>query len=206
MSYVTYKFSKELVEINATSRQSKQLRLYKIFDDKDRLAGEFFIYPKQYLIRFNDREITIEVISKFLKKTKHFLVDKKDHEKVGEYEVFGGNGVNHFWQDVPSSPTGTIKLGDSLFHFRRIPPDVRRAFLKPDTWGYFKFRLYAVKGEEFYEYSLKIDIPAWSNRYFFKFEPFVGTIESNADNVFAILAGLYLMELEFEFEDNKTDG
>jgi hypothetical protein len=203
---VNFKFSKELIDKDSTNRPSKQLRLYKILDDKNQLLGQFLYYPKEQVISFNDREISIEVVSKFLKKTKYFLVDKKDNKQVGEYEIFGGFGVSHFWQDVPSSPTGTIKLGDTIFNFRRIPTDIRYSFLKQDTWGYFKFRLYTIKGKEFYEYSLKMDIPVLSKSHYTKYRPFVGTIESNSDNVFAILAGLYLMEVEFDFEDTKDDG
>ncbi len=203
---MNFKFSKELIDKDSTNRPSKQLRLYKIWDDKNQLLGQFLYYPKEQVINFNNREISIEVVSKFLKKTKHFLVDKKDNKQVGEYEVFGGFGVNHFWQDVPSSPTGTIKLGDTLFNFRTIPADIKYSFLKQETWGYFKFRLYATKGLEFYEYSLKMDIPVWSKPHYTKYGPFVGTIASNFDNVFAILAGLYLMEVEFDFEDTKDDG
>jgi hypothetical protein len=203
---VNFKFSKELIDTGSTNRPSEQLRLYKIVDDKDQLLGQFFYYPKEQIINFHNREISIEVVSKFLKKTKYFLVDRKDNNHVGEYEIFGGFGVNRFWQDVPSSPTGTIKLGDTLFNFRRIPADTKYSFLKQETWGYFKFRLYAIKGQEFYEYSLKMDIPVWSKPHYTNYRPFTGTIVSNSDNIFAILAGLYLMEVEFNFEDTKDDG
>ena len=203
---MNFKFSKELIDTDTTNRPNKQVRLYKILDGKDQLLGQFFYYPKEQVIYFSDREISIEVVSKFFKKTKFFLVDKKDNNQVGEYEIFGGFGVNHFWQDVPSSPTGTIKLGDALFNFRRIPSDIKFSFLKQETWGHFKFRLYAIKGQEFYEYNLKMDIPVWSKPHYTKYRPFVGTIESNSDNIFTILAGLYLMEVEFDFEDTKDDG
>lgn len=199
------KFSKELIDTDPTNRPSNQLRLYKISDDKDRLLGQFFYYPKEQIINFNDREISIEVVSKFLKKTKYFLVDKNDNRQVGEYEILGGFGINPFWKDVPSSPIGTIKLDNALFNFRRIPADIKYSFFRQETWGYFKFRLYAVKGQEFYEYSLKMDIPALSKPNYTKYRPFVGTIASNSDNIFAILAGLYLIEMEFDYED-KVDG
>ena len=203
---MNFKFSKELIDKDSTNRPSKQLRLYKLLDERNQLLGQFFYNPKEQIINYDDREISIEVVSKFLKKTKYFLVDRKDNKQVGEYEIFGGYGVNHFWQDVPSSPTGTIKLGDTVFNFRRIPADIKYSFLKQETWGYFKFRLYAIKGKEFYEYSLKMDIPVLSKPHFTKYRPFFGTIVSNSDNVFAMLAGLYLMEVEFDFEDTKDDG
>lgn len=203
---MNFKFSKELIDNNPSSSHITQLRLYKILDEKDQLLGQFFYYPKEQIINFDDKEISIEVSSQFLKKTKHFLVDKKENKQVGEYEIYGGFGVNHFWQDVPSSPTGTIKLADTVFNFRRIPPDIKYSFLNQETWGYFKFRLYAIYGQEFYEYSLKMDIPVWSKPHSIKYRPFIGTIESNSDNVFAILAGLLFMEVEFDFEDKKDDG
>ena len=203
---MNFKFSKELIDSNPTNRPNKQLRLYKLLDGKDQLIGQFFYYPREQIITFEDREISIEVVSTFLKKNKYFLVDKKDNEQVGEFEILGGFGINHFWQDVPSSPTGTVKLGDTLFNFRRIPADIKYSFLKQQTWGYFKFRLYAIKGKEFYEYSLKMDIPVLSKSHYTKYRPFVGIIVSNSDNIFAILAGLYLMEVEFDFEDTKDDG
>jgi hypothetical protein len=203
---VNFKFSKELIGNDTTNRPNKQLRLYKILDDKDQVIGQFFNYPKEQIINFGDREISVEIVSKFLKKTKYFLVDKKDAKQLGEYEILGGFGVNHFWQDVPSSPTGIITLGETVFNFRRIPADIKYSFFKQETWGYFKFRLYTIKGKEFYEYSLKMDIPVWSKSHYTKYRPFVGTIESNSDNVFAILAGLFLMEVEFDFEDTKDDG
>ena len=117
---MNFKFSKELIDKDSTNRPSKQLRLYKLLDERNQLLGQFFYNPKEQIINYDDREISIEVVSKFLKKTKYFLVDRKDNKQVGEYEIFGGYGVNHFWQDVPSSPTGTIKLGDTVFNFRRI--------------------------------------------------------------------------------------
>jgi hypothetical protein len=87
-----------------------------------------------------------------------------------------------------------------------MPSDIKHSFFKQETWGYFKFRLYANKGQEFYEYSLKMDIPVFCKSHFTNYRPFEGTIKSNSDNVFAILAGLYLMEMEFDFEDTKDDG
>jgi hypothetical protein len=203
---VNFKFSKELIVIDAANRPSEQLRLYKVADENDQLLGQLFYYQDQQIIAFDDRKISIEVMRKFLKKSTYFLVDKRDNTQVGEYKVLGGFGVNYFWQDVPSSPTGTISMGDKSFVFRRIPPDISHSIFKRETWGYFKFRLYANKGQEFYEYSLKMDIPLWSKPYYTRYQPFVGTIESNADNVFAILAGLYLMEMEFKFEDTRHDG
>lgn len=200
------KFSKELVSNDSTKRPDNQLRLYKILDDKDQLIGQFFYYPKEQIIKFSDREISIEVFTKFLKKTKSFLIDKKDNRQVGEYEIFGGSGVNHFWQDAPSSPTGIITIGDTTFNFRRIPPNIKYSFLNQDTWSYFKFRLYSIKGTEFYQYSLKMDIPVLRNANYIKYTPFVGIIESNANNIFAILAGLFLMEVEFDYEDTKYNG
>lgn len=201
-----FTFCKELIDKNSTNRPGKKLRLYTLLDDQNQLIGQFFYYPKEQIIIVNDQEISIEVAPKFFKKTKYLLVDKKDSKQVGEYNILGGYGINHFWQDIPSSPTGTLTLGDTVFNFRRIPPAIRYSFLKQDTWGYFKFHLYAIKGTEFYEYSLKMDIPVWSKSHYTKYRPFVGTIESNSDNVLAILAGLYLMEMEFDFEDTKNDG
>ena len=203
---MNFKFSKELIDNGSANTPSKQLRFYKIMDDKNQVIGQFFYYPKEQKINFGDREISIEVVSKFLKKTIRFLIDKKDNKQVGEYEIFGGHGVNYFWEDVPSLPTGKIKLGDQVFNFRRISTGIESSFFKQDTWGYFKFRLYTIKGNEFYEYSLKLDIPVWSKPHNTKYRPFVGTIDSNCDNVFAILAGLYLMEVEFEFEDTENSG
>lgn len=204
--FVNFKFSKELVDTDSANRPGKQLRLYKVLDDKDQVLGQFLYYPKEQIISLADRKISIEVVAKPLKKTKYFLVDKKDNEQIGEYEICGGFGVNHFWQDVPSSPTGTIRLGDTLFNFRRIPADIRHLLVKQETWGYFKFRLYAIKGQAFYEYSLKMDMPAWSKPRYTNYRPFSGTIVANSDNILAILAGLYLMEVEFDYEDSKDDG
>lgn len=86
-----------------------------------------------------------------------------------------------------------------------IPPEIRYTAFKQDTWGYFRFRLYAVKGNEFAEYSLKMDIPVWRTESFANI-PFTGTIETNSQIMMAMLAALYLMEKEFEIEDNKSYG
>ncbi|MBK7885635.1 MAG: hypothetical protein IPJ81_18995 [Chitinophagaceae bacterium] len=147
---MNFKFSKELIGL--PNKPTNQLRLYKLLDDNNQVVGQFFYYPKEKLICFGDRELSIEVITKFMKKTKYFLVDKNNNKQIGEYEIFGGSGTNTFWQDVPSLPTGTIKIDGILFNFRRIPTGIKYSFLKQDTWGYFKFRLYAIKGQEFYEY------------------------------------------------------
>jgi hypothetical protein len=203
---VKFTFSKELIDIDTTNKPHKQLRLYKVFDDKNQLIGQYHHYPKRQIINFEEKEISIEVISGFLKKRKHFLIDKKDKKQVGEFEITGGFGINYFWKDVPSSPAGTIKYGNKLLNFRRIPTGINYSFLKPETREYFKFRLYATKGNEFYEYSLKIDFQARGKPYPVKYKPFSGTIESNSCDIFAILAGLYLMEMEFDFEDRKDNG
>ena len=199
-------FSKELIDNDPTTKRGKRSSQYKILDAKNNLLGQFFHSSEEPLIYVGDKEISIDTVSKFLKKTKHFLVDNKDRKQIGEYEILGGHGIDHFWKDIPSSPTGTIKLNDTLFNFRRVAPDVRYSFLKQETWGYFKFRLYAIERKEFYEYCLKMDVPIYDKPNQTKWRPFLGTIESNSDNILAILAGLYLMEIEFAFEDSKNNG
>lgn len=198
---MNFRFTKELIGNSSTNRPDKQLKLYKIFDDREVLRGQFFYYPEKQIISFENREILIEVGSKFFKKTKYLLTDKKDGKQVGEYEISGGIGISLFWQDVPTLPTGKVILNNMVFNFRRIAPDVSYSSLKQEYWNYFKFRLYAVKGDEFYDYSLKLDTSIVSKSNLVKHRPFIGAIESNSDNVFAILAGLYLMEIEFDNED-----
>lgn len=200
---MNFKFSKEIIKADQTKPGRGQLRLYKVFDEDDQLLGQFFMYPTEQILHFKDKKFSVDVVSRPKKKS-IFLMDTNNNEPIGEYEVFGGTGVNYFWQDVPSSPTGTIRFGDREFKFRRIPAEVRYLIFSRETWGYFKFRLYATKGQEYYEYSLQMDIPVWNHTN--RFTPFTGTIESNADNPLAALAGLYLMEVEFRFEDSKTSG
>ena len=203
---MNYKFSKELIDEYPDDKPYRQLRLYKIYDNKEQILGQLFYYRDEQYFVFGDTKISIEIVSKLFKNTKYYLVDDNKKIQIGEYDIFGGCGINRFWQDVPSTPTATINLGDKKFYFRRIPAEVEYSFFKQETWGYYKFRLYATKGNEFFEYSLKMDIPILSKANYTKYRAFVGQLESNSDNLLAILAGPYLMDIEFEFEDTKNDG
>jgi hypothetical protein len=203
---LNFKFSKELVDYDFSGNPRLQLRLYKVYNEADNIVGSFHYYPKEQFFKFGEREISISVISKLFKKSKYLMLDKGNQEQAGEYEVFGGYGINRFYQDVPSSPTGIVKIADKHFNFRRIPAEVEYSVLKKATWGYFKFKIYSVKGNEFYEYSLKMDIPVWGKAHFTNYRPFIGNIESNSDNLFVLLAGFYLMEIEFDYEDSQNDG
>ena len=200
-----FKLTKELIDEYPDDKPYRQLRLYKVFRDEGQIVGQFFYYTDEQYFIFDDTQISIEVILKLFKKTKYNLLDKKKQIQIGDYEIFGGFGINRFWQDVPSTPTGLINIGYKKYNFRRIPAEVENSFFKKATWGYCKFRLYETKGNEFYEYSLKMDIPVLSKAHFTKYRPFVGEIESNSENLLIILAGLYLMDIEFEFEDTKND-
>lgn len=188
-----------MIDEGSSIKLDKQLKVYKLFDANNQAIGWFFHYPNKQIIRIGDRDIYIETISSFRKK-KCFLVDKIEKKQIGEYGIFGG-GTNYFWQDVPSSPNAIIKIDEVQFNFRRVLPDVSYSLLKKEYFNYFKFRLYAVKGNEFYEYSLKMDYPIRKKPYYSRYQPFVGTIESNSDNIFPILCGFYLIEKEFDYED-----
>lgn len=203
---MTFTFSKELVDHGLSGKPHLQLRLYKVFDEAGAVAGSFHYYPKEQFFKIGEREILISVISKLFRKSKFLMLDRTSQEQVGEYEVFGGYGINHFYQDVPSAPTGIIKIAGKNFNFRRVPAEAGYSVFKKATWGYFKFRLYSIIGNEFYEYSLKMDIPALSKAHFTNYRPFTGNIESTSDNLFVLLAGFYLMEIEFEYEDSKNYG
>ncbi len=201
---MNYKFSKELIDEYPGDKPYRQLRLYKILDNKKQIVGQFYYYADEQYFLFGDKQISIEVISKLFKKTRYNLVNQSKQIQIGNYEIFGGFGIARFWEDVPSTPTGTINVDNKKYNFRRIPADIEYSFFKKATWGYFKFRLYATKGNEFYEYSLKMDIPSFSKVHYTNYRPFTGEIESNSDNILVMLAGFYLMEIEFEFEDNKN--
>ena len=200
-----YKFSKEVIDEYADDKPYEQLRLYKLLNENDQIIGQFFYYSNRQYFVFGKTKILVEVISKIFKKTVYNLIDYNTNQKVGEYEIFGGRGIDRFWQDVPSIPTATIHIEDKKFNFRRISADINFSTFKKETWGYFKFKLYATKGNEFYDYTLKMDIPVFSKANYHKYRPFVGQIESNSNNILIILAGMYLMDIEFEYEDNKND-
>jgi hypothetical protein len=199
---MNYKFSKEQADEYPDDKPYRELMLYKVIDDNDQIVGQFYFYRDEQYFVFDNTQISIEVISKLFKKTKYNLLN--NNKPIGNYEIFGGGGIDRFYQDVPSNPTATINIGDQKYNFRRIPAAVEYSFFKQETWGYFKFRLYAVKGNEFYDYSLKMDIPFLSKANYTKYRPFVGQIESNSDNMLVMLAGIYLMDIEFEYEDTKN--
>jgi hypothetical protein len=196
-----YTFTKEILDDHITNSTNlrKQLRLYKVINSEGNIAGQFFYYPKKQFIAIDGNEIEVKVIEKFFKKTQYPLIDTKSNGQIGEIKYFGGP-ISYFWQDVPSLPNGTITLDDIVFNFRRIPAAVRSIPFKQDTWGHFKFRLYAIKGDKYANYTLKMDVPAWRT-IGFNYIPFTGTIETNFENITAIVAAFYLMEYEFELQD-----
>ena len=200
-----YKISKELIDEYSDDKPYEELRLYKLIDENEKVVGQFFYYTDRQYFIFGKTNISIEVISNLFKKTIYNLVDCNTKNKIGEYEIFGGRGIDRFWQDAPSKPTASIYVDDKKLNFRRITADVDYSFFRKETWGYFKFKLYATKGNEFYYYTLKMDVPIISKSNYTKFRSFSGQVETNSNNILIILAGLYLMDVEFDYEDNKND-
>lgn len=200
---MNYTFSKDLIDIGSRIN-SKKLRLYKIMSTEGMLCGQLLNYPTKQLIQLSSREIQIKTISKLFTNPKCILLDLNDNKEIGQLEIMGGFGVNFFWQDAPSDPIGRIKVGESVFNFRRIPPAISYSFFKQETWGHFKFRLYTIKGNDFYEYSFKLDMPVLDMGPALIYKTFTGSIETNGDNLLAILTAFYLIEAEFSNEDTRA--
>lgn len=202
-----FKFSKTLVG-EATSifiRPDRQLRLYKITDEQGQILAEFHHGYYELLVKAESKEIKIEPIKRLFKKTKLLLFDGKDHTQIGEMQI-NGQGISHFWKDVPSDPNAVITFNGVDYYFRRIQPDIQYDWFKKASWGHFKFTLYSTKGEDVAYFSLKMDIPIISKPNYTKYRPFEGIIESNFSNLSVIVLAFYLFELEFEAEDQKYDG
>ena len=192
-----YTFTKENLnnpEINTyNSRQQKSL--YKIIDKEGSIAAQFYYLPTKQFIQIDGKEITVSVIEKFLKKTQYQLID--NNQQVGEYK-FNHNALCVFWQDVPSEPNGTVTLNNMVYNFRRISTGIRSLRLKKETWGHFKFRLYAVMGDVYAEYTLKMEQLNWLRTGFVNHHPFTGSIETNSENIMVVVAAFYLMERVWE--------
>jgi hypothetical protein len=89
-----------------------------------------------------------------------------------------------------------------VYNFRRISSGVRSLAFKKETWGYFKFRLYAVLGDAYVDYTLNIEQLTWYRTGNVNGLPFSGAIETNAENILVIAAAFYLMERVFETLDD----
>ena len=202
-----FKFSKTLAG-EATRffiRPDSQLRLYKITDEQGLILAEFHHGNYEQLVKAESKEIKIEPIKRLFKKAKLLLLDGKDHTQIGEMQI-NGQGISHFWKDVPSDPNAVITFGGVDYYFRRIQPDIKYDWFKKASWGHFKFILYSTKGEDAAYFSLKMDIPIISKPNYTKYRPFEGIIESSFSNLSVIALAFYLFELEFEAEDQKYDG
>jgi hypothetical protein len=195
------RFTKDLINdiITTNVKISDQLRLYKIFDEQDAILGQFYFYHKEQYITFQEKEIAVETTSKILKKSQHLLVDKSDGKQIGQCELYktGLSTSEYFLFNQ-----FLLKIGDKTYILERQKPEAKRNFFKIETWGHFKFRLYSKASQEYAEYSLKMDIPAW-NRPSYKYINFTGTIETNMTDIFPILSAFYLFEIEFDNEDAK---
>jgi hypothetical protein len=197
-------FSKEVTNNNNTTavKRSDHLRLYKVFDEDKTVVGQFFFYHREQFLTFSNKKIAVEVISAFFKKSKHLLVDKSDSKQIGQYEVY--SNALFPWDFTLNN--SLIKIGDKAYNFLRLNPDIKPNVFKQETWGHFKFGIYPKVGQEFAEFSLKMDIPVWSKPNYTKYRPFTGQIETNFTDIFPILSAFYLFEIEFDKEDNKDSG
>jgi hypothetical protein len=195
------RFTKDLVNDIMTTdvKITDQLRLYKIFDEQDVILGQFFFYHTEQYLTFANKEIAVETTSRILKKSQHILVDKSDGQQIGQYELYktGLSTSEYFIFNQ-----FLLKIDDKTYILERQKPDAKRNFFKIETWGHFKFRLYSKASQEYAEYSLKMDIPAW-NRPSHKYINFTGTIETNMTDIFPILSAFYLFEIKFDNEDAK---
>ncbi|HEY8893725.1 MAG TPA: hypothetical protein VIM79_02885 [Niastella sp.] len=188
-----YTFTKENLNDPATNTYNslQQKSVYKIIDNEGNIAAQFYYLPAKQFIQIDGKEITVSVIEKFLKKTQYLLME--NNRQVGEYK-FIHSGLCHFWQDVPSDPNGAVTLNDMIYNFRRIPSGIRSLQFKKETWGHFKFRLYAVYGDAYAQYTFRIDQLSWLRTGFINHHPFSGAIETNSENLLVVVAAFYLME------------
>jgi hypothetical protein len=197
------KFTKELKSEQYPTDfvPKKLLRLYQVWEG-NKLWGQFFHYPEKHFFKVEDKEVSIEVISKWFQKCKYLLNDDMENKLIGKYEIFNMRMIP-FLAYEPLPPDASVTINDKLYYFRRLNPDIPSDLIKQETWGHFKFRLYAIKGNEYADYCLKMDIPIISKPNYTNNRPFTGTIETNIEDKLTILSALYLMEFAFKEEDQK---
>lgn len=201
-----YSFTKEILNDPRTNTYNayQQKSLYKIIDDEGSIVAQLYYLPDKQFIEIDGKEITVSVIEKFLRKTQYLLIE--NNQPIGAYK-FNHSGLFPFWQDIPSDPNGTVIFNNLVFNFRRVSTGVRSLQFKKETWGHFKFRLYAVIGDAYAEYTLKMDQLNWLRAGFINHHPFSGAIETNSTNLFIVVSAFYLMERVFATtEETDTIG
>jgi hypothetical protein len=192
----TFRFTKEI---------DLFLNIYRVIDNDHIILGEYCSDPDRQYIKCDNKEIEIQTISGFFKKTKYLLIDLQNgNQQIGNFNLLG-IGIDYYWKDVPSSPNGTLVLNNVVYNFRRIAPAIRESFLKKDTHGYFRFRLYSVTGTDYAEYDLKMEMSIWKKPGAAINKPFEGTVETNMKNFPVVLAACFLMEYEFR-HDGESGG
>jgi hypothetical protein len=190
--------------MNFTFRKEKEedryMRSYGLLDycwmytitDKDRKIGRFFKSNFVSFFAFEEEDIRIDSVYKFLKKTQYPIIDQKTNNIIGGYDR-----ELHFDN---RTPYGKLFLGDNTYQCANLKPDVKHMFLRKDTWGHFKIRV--GNGSEAVSYTLKTDHPSiWS--YTVGDKPFEGQIELEGNNLMLLFAGIFLLEQVLEFEDAK---
>lgn len=195
-----FKFVKESFEDLSTGRR-RHASVYTVYTIAGTLAGQFSLYHKEKTIRFEGTEISLEINKPFFRNPTFLLIDRKSGESIGGYRIFSNGNSSFHLMGSAYLPTGMLTLNNTQYNFRRIVPDVKYSFFKRDTWGYFKFRLEAIYGQEFYEYDMKVDVQSRNKPYHLRRGSFSGMISSNQENFAALFAGFYLMEVEFAYED-----
>jgi hypothetical protein len=203
---MTLRFTKEIIpnQYNSSASLYGRPRVYKVFDENGSLIGESHHDTQQYFT-YNSEEIRIDGGTSFFTKTRHTIRNATIGQRIGEITI-NGFGMSRFWQDVPSDPNSKVIIGRDEFYFRRIAPDVEPFFLKRNTWGYYRFRLYALKSEVYAEYSLKMAVPIFNNKNYIKFRPFEGSVETNFVDLLPMFTAFSLMEGEFNAEKYEFSG
>lgn len=182
------------------------MTLYEVSDLSGQIIAKYFYHPRQHCIAAYSKNIKVEQESRLWGKPKYLLIDSDNYKQIGEYCISNDRHLIGFSNDMPSFPTGTVNLNDRFYNFLRIKPDVKYSIFKRETWGFFKFCLYSIKGQEKVEYSFKLDVPDWRSPNWLREQIFDGEIISNSNDLLAILTGFFFMELELDYEDRKFDG
>lgn len=181
--------------------ESRYMRSYGLLDfcwmytitDKDRKIGRFFSSDLVSFFAFEEEDIRVDYIYKFLKNTQYPIIDQKTNKIIGGYDR-GRRYDNR-------TPYGKLFLGDNTYQCESLKPDVKRRTFRKETWGHFKIRI--GKGSEAVSYTFKIDYPSiWSRTVSDK--PFEGQIELEGNNLMLLFAGIFLLEQVLEFEDSRN--
>lgn len=153
----------------------------------------------------NDNEYSIENITKFPGNEKHQIRDSESKKIKGEI-IINGWGANPFWQDSPSTPNAQVLIDKSQYNFRNITAWQFINLFNRDRHKSYDFKLYNIKGHEFVDYKIVIEIPVFRRSDYFNIISLTGNADVNTSNSLLPLIGLFLIQKSFENQDKNYSG